>query len=155
MRARTRSSPSRLEHHLGYWMRRVSNEVSGAFARALRDQDVSVAEWVTLRLLWGEPMTTSGDLAASTGMTKGAVSKVLDKLEEKGLVMRAQSLEDNRVQQLALTRDGVRRVPLLATLADQNDQRFFDCLRAGERTRLRKLLQKLTNHHQIGQVPVD
>lgn len=33
-----------LERHLGYWLRRVSNQVSGAFARALQERGLSVAE---------------------------------------------------------------------------------------------------------------
>jgi hypothetical protein len=34
---------SALEAHLGYWLRRVSNHVSGAFARAQEARHVSVA----------------------------------------------------------------------------------------------------------------
>ena len=45
-----RSTP-RLEKHLGYWLRRVSNAVSGEFARALQEKQISVAEWVLLSVL--------------------------------------------------------------------------------------------------------
>ena len=43
---------SALEVHLGYWMRRISNHVSSAFAKALQARQVSVAEWVVLRELY-------------------------------------------------------------------------------------------------------
>src|ERR1035438_5835067 len=46
--ARKDLNPSALEAHLGYWLRRVSNHVSGTFTRALQAQQVSVAEWVVL-----------------------------------------------------------------------------------------------------------
>jgi DNA-binding MarR family transcriptional regulator len=114
-----------------------------------------VAAWVALRLLHGEGKRTPGDLAALMGMTRGAVSKIVDKLEAKALVTRTQSPEDNRVQWLSLTRSGQRLVPKLAALADRNDAHFFGCLNADEQTALRKLLEKLTDFHRLGEVPVD
>ena len=41
-----------LGDHLGYWLRLVSNHVSGAFAEKLAARDISVAEWVLLRELY-------------------------------------------------------------------------------------------------------
>ena len=149
------SSLPPLEAHLGYWLRRVSNEVSGAFMRALQTEQVSAAEWVALRLLLGEERRSSSDLVALTGMTRGAVSKVLDKLEAKALLARAQSPEDSRVHWLSLTRKGQRLVPKLAELADRNDAHFFGCLNAKEQAELRRLLEKLAGAHGLRGVPVD
>ncbi|MEZ5391284.1 MAG: hypothetical protein R2724_00065 [Bryobacterales bacterium] len=39
---------SALDAHLGYWLRRVSNHVSGVSRKACRTANVSVAEWVAL-----------------------------------------------------------------------------------------------------------
>ena len=73
---------SALEAHLGYWLRLVSNEVSHAFERALHEQDISVAEWVAINQLAAEAGLTPATLAATMGMTRGAVSKVLEKAGE-------------------------------------------------------------------------
>jgi DNA-binding MarR family transcriptional regulator len=150
-----RASISNLDAHLGYWLRRVSNRVSGAFASSLQAEQISVAEWVALRLLYTGDKTTPGDLASLTGMTRGAVSKVLDKLESKGLVARASNADDNRVQWLSLTAEGQRLVPRLAALAARNDAHFFACLTASEQTALRRLLEKLTDFHRLRETPVD
>ncbi|MEO8902089.1 MAG: MarR family transcriptional regulator [Polyangiaceae bacterium] len=152
---RTDSSPATLDAHLGYWLRRVSNHVSGAFARALQGEQVSVAEWVALRLIYGEARRTSGDLATITGMSRGAMSKVIEKLEGKGLVARGTDPDDNRVQWLSLTRKGMHRVPKLAALADRNDTEFFGCLDEREQAELRRILEKLTEVHQLPDVPID
>lgn len=144
-----------LEAHLGYWMRRVSNAVSAGFERALRAEDVSVAEWVALRLLLAESKRTTGDLALLTGMTRGAVSKIVAKLEAKALVTRTDNPDDSRVQWLGLTRKGERLVPKLAALADANDARFFGCLSAREQAELRRLLEKLSEEHRLHGVPVE
>lgn len=144
-----------LEAHLGYWVRLVSNRISGTFSRALQEQGVSVAEWVALNQLGsGAPLSPAG-LADAMGMTRGGISKVLDKLQFKGWISRTTSQEDNRVQLLAVTRRGKRVLPELTTIADSNDERFFGALDATERATLRKLLQKLADTHQMHNIPVD
>ena len=145
---------SGLETHLGYWLRRVSNQVSGAFAGALHKKRVSVAEWVMLRHLWDRQGTTPGELAEVLGMTRGAVSKVLDKLEKKHWIRHRTKPQDNRVQLLALTGQGRHILPRLAAIADQNDAQFFDCLNADERTKLEALLRKLAEFSRITNVPI-
>jgi DNA-binding MarR family transcriptional regulator len=139
-------------------MRLVSNHVLAAFARALQEKDVSVAEWVALKLIGeGETLTPSA-LAVSTGMTRGAISKVLDKLEGKDLVDRIADPDDSRAQWLKLTRAGKRLVPHLTTLADLDDRRFFDVLDVldeNERTALRALLHTLADAHGLSDFAVE
>ena len=150
-----RPAISGLEAHLGYWLRQISNQVSGAFARALQDQQTSVAEWVVLRHLQEKEGMGPSELADSLALTRGAISKILDKLERKGWIARAMQPNDNRAQVLSLTRQGSRILPRLAEIADRNDAHFFDCLDDGERNDLRRLLQKLAEFHQIRDVPVE
>lgn len=148
-------SVSALENHLGYWLRRVSNAVSGDFAGSLQARQVSVAEWVLLRLLYDRSEATPGELAEALTVTRGAISKIIDKLEAKRWIRSRIKPEDNRVQLLALTTAGRRIVPELAQIADGNDEKFFACLEAAERSALRRLLRKLAEHHRIHQVPVE
>lgn len=146
---------SGLEAHLGFWMRRVSNSVSGSFVRCLKDQQASAAEWVLLRELFERGEATPKDMAELLGMTRGAVSKIVDKLETKAWISVKGTPLDGRVQVLSLTRAGRRVVPLMAKIADQNDERFFRCLTSNERDALRKLLVKLTECNQIRNVPME
>ena len=144
---------SDLESHLGYWLRRVSNAVSGAFAQALQQRQTSVAEWVLLRQLHGCGEAAPGELADVLGLTRGAVSKIIDKLEAKGWVQTNAKEDDNRYRLLSITRAGRRNLPVLAQIADQNDSVYFDCLSAREKNVLRELLKKLAEHNRIHDVP--
>lgn len=87
-------------------------------------------------------------------MTKGAVSKVVSRLEDKRLAQRR--LEDGclREQVLALTKRGQELVPHLCALADQNDNHFFGQLDQTEREVLMGALQSLVAYHQLKEVPV-
>ncbi len=148
-------SISGLESHLGYWLRRVSNTVSGKFARSLHARQTSVAEWVLLRHLYDREQATPGELAETSTMTRGAISKIIDKLQAKGWIRSKVNPEDNRGQLLSLTPVGRRKLPELAEIADQNDVQFFACLDVGERAALKSLLSKLAEHHQIRDVPIE
>ena len=148
------STISPLDAHIGFWMRFVSNQVSAEFARAVEARGVSVSDWVALRTLYDSAESTHAELVASLGMTKGAVSKVVSRLQDKGLVTRVTHAGDARAQVLALTRAGRALVPALARDADANDQRFFGQLPAKQRAQLKSLLQEIAQFHQLTQVPV-
>ena len=143
-----------LEAHLGYWLRRVSNHVSAAFAKGLQERNVSVAEWVALSQIDQRPEIRPNELADATGMTRGAISKVLDKLEEKKWIARKTLQADNRGHALFLTQQGRRALPELKAIADRNDRHFFDCLNAKEKALMELLLRKLTSSHDISGIPI-
>lgn len=147
--------PSPLAQHLGFWLRTVSNHVSHAFAARVAARGVTVAEWVVMRSLYGnEPMPPSR-VAKEIGMTRGAITKLADRLIDKSMIVRKLSTEDGRAQTLALTKRGMELVPELARLADQNDAEFFDHLSVDERNRLERLLKRLVERCQMTAVPID
>ena len=147
--------PSELEDHLGYWLRLVSNAVSQSFARKIESEGVTVAEWVFLRALYGSERVSPSRLAEEMGMTRGAISKLADRLLEKGLIERYANPDDGRAHALALKSAGRKLVPRLAALADGNDKEFFGALTLGERRQLRQLLEKMAEKRQLNDVPVD
>ena len=78
-------------------------------------------------------MQRPGELAEALTMTRGAISKIIDKLQVKGWIRSRIKPEDNRVQLLSLTAAGRRVVPELAEIADRNDDQFFGFLDIRER----------------------
>lgn len=147
--------PSDLTAHLGFWLRTVSNHVSYAFAGKLAAKGVTVAEWVMLRALFGKAPMPPSRLAQEMGMTRGAITKLADRLIGKSLIVRKASRDDGRAQTLALTLRGADLVPGLAALADRNDAEFFDHLSAAERQALERLLKRMVEHCRITAVPVE
>ena len=145
---------SPLDAHLGYWLRFVSNHVSQAFARRLAGREVTVAEWVVLRELWEGDVLAPSMLADRLGMTRGAISKLADRLVAKALVARAAGETDRRRQTLRLTAAGSALVPDLAALADRNDAEFFAHLAPADRSALEATLKSLVRHHDLKAVPL-
>lgn len=146
---------SALEDHLGYWLRFVSNQVSHAFARKVAALDVTVAEWVILRELHDAQTLVPSALAEKIGMTRGAVSKLADRLEAKSLVTRTANDDDRRYQTLALTKDGRALVPRLAALADENDAEFFGHLKPAERKAIESAMRGIVKRHGFRTIPTE
>jgi len=147
--------PSDLTTHLGYWLRLVSTHVSHAFARKVESQGVTVAEWVFLRALFSREGVLPSQLAETLGMTRGAVSKLSDRLLVKKLIARTAHEQDARAHTLALTRKGRELVPILAALADANDEEFFASLDASERSELMALMQRIATAHDLRTAPIN
>jgi DNA-binding MarR family transcriptional regulator len=146
---------SNLEDHTGYWLRLVSNHVSQAFAKRIETRGISVAEWVVLRILFDKEAEAPSNIAHRLGMTRGAITKVADKLIAKKLIARAVDPEDGRAQLLNLSAKGKRLVPELAMLADQNDSEFFGHLSAADRKALTRILKQIAAGQALKSAPVD
>ena len=153
MSIRPASKISALASHTGFWLRLVSNHVSHSFARKLAGSGATVAEWVILREIFEARGTSPGRLAESTRLTRGAVSKLVDRLVRKGLVSRAEADQDRRFQDLQLTATGRALVPRLAVLADRNDGEFFSRLSVREQETLVATLKKLVAIHDLKGMP--
>ncbi len=149
------SKTSAIEDHLGFWLRFVSNHVSQRFAQQLEARGVTVTEWVTLRELFAPEPPSAAELVTCLGMTKGAVSKLLTRLEAKGLVERKSASGDARVWRLRLTRSGRKLVPKLARIADENDAHFFSTLSPRTRQLVTRALRDVVTAHQLTRVPTE
>lgn len=147
--------PSELSSHLGFWLRAVSNHVSHAFAAKLAGEGVTVAEWVMLRTLYGRDPMPPSRVAETMHMTRGAITRLAERLIAKRLVVRTADPRDGRAQTLSLTTEGVRLVPVLATLADRNDAEFFGSLSAGQRADLETLLRLMIERGGLSAMPTD
>lgn len=146
---------SELQSHIGFWLRFASNHVSHAFTRKLLESGVTVAEWVVMREMFDVDETSPGLLAERIGMTRGGVSKLVDRLVAKGLATRRERDDDRRFQSVALTAAGRRMLPLLAALANQNDEEFFHPLSARERAALVATMKKLVQAHGLRKLPTE
>lgn len=148
------TEPSHLTSHLGYWLRYVSNHVSQAFARKLEGLDVTVAEWVLLRELYDLEAVAPSRLAQRMSMTRGAITKLADRLAAKGLLTRAANPDDARAQTLAITAAGRQLIPELAALADGNDAEFFGHLSDEARAHIEQVLRDIVERRGLTSIPL-
>jgi DNA-binding MarR family transcriptional regulator len=138
----SKSIPSNLDEHLGYWLRCLSNFVSHSFAERLAKQDISVAQWVVLRTLYDHGGITLNEAAGLVGVDKSSLSRMVERLVQKGLLHRSEG-EDRRSVGLSLTPAGKKLVPQLAKLADENDTAFFHTIAPKQRAEFLATIKQL------------
>lgn len=135
-------NPSELHKHVGYWLRCLSNLVSSTFAERLAARDISVAQWVVLRTLYDKRDVTLNEAAEEVGVDKSSLSRMVERLVQKGLLIRAEG-NDRRSVGLSLTPSAMKLVPQLAKLADENDEQFFRSLPSKQRKEFLSTIKQL------------
>jgi DNA-binding MarR family transcriptional regulator len=109
----------RPEESVGYLMKRVMLSIVHQADKRLADHDLTSAQWGPLMRLKQCGQCTVAELARWNNIDAGAMTRLLDRLEKKGLCKRVRSLEDRRVVQVELTPGGeqaIEQVP--AVLAE-------------------------------------
>lgn len=105
---------------------------------------VTASEWSLLRELHAEGAVPQTRLAVRLNMTAGAISKLVDRLAAKRLLVRGRGGGgDRRVQIIGLTGTGALLVPTLARVAADMEAAMFAGLTSRERTGLEVALRKL------------
>ncbi len=144
-----------LESHLGYWLRYDSNHVSHALVRKVEAKRLTIAEWVMVRQIYGREAAIPSALADELGMTRGAISKLADRLIAKSLITKSFSDDDRRFQSLALTDAGSALIPELAKLADENDAEFFGHLSLDEKEAIVRIMKDIVRRRGLSTMPVE
>ncbi len=142
-------SNSGLRDHTGYWLHRLANLVHHTFEHALSEYDVTVAQWNVLVVVYRGDAVTPFDVARFIDIDTGAVTRLVDRLIEKQLLVRQPDPTDRRSIRLTLTDKGQQLVPKLVQVADENDRQFFTMLTPTEYQQLSALMGKLLAAHDI------
>lgn len=129
-----------LEDSVGFLVNRLGQLLSREIDRRMVDLGLTDAQWKPMLLLQQGSCTTAADIARVANLNTGAVTRLLDRLEHKGLVRRTRSRDDRRVVLLELSAEGRRvadQIPgiisemanhLLQGFSTQDFARFKDYL---------------------------
>lgn len=151
---RRRAPISRLDPHIGYWLRRLSNQVSQTLSRKFEDKGVMLAEWLALRELYDGDLRPSV-LAERLGLTRGSISKLARRMVCNLLITQEASTPDGRGRMLAITDGGRAVVRVLAGILEETDEEFFGDLDPGTRALILSTMRTIVHRHGSRAVPVD
>jgi DNA-binding MarR family transcriptional regulator len=94
------------EESIGYLMKRVVISIVAQADLRLEVHGLTSAQWGPLLRLHNSGASTVAELARWINVDAGAMTRLLDRLEKKGLCKRVRSTEDRRVVQVELTAEG-------------------------------------------------
>ena len=101
-----RAEGYRPEESIGYLMRQILNTVGQEVERQLAHTELTNAQWIPLFKLYMGSASTAAELARACRLDAGAMTRLLDRLEAKGLLRRERSAADRRIVTISLTDDG-------------------------------------------------
>ncbi|UCU97336.1 MarR family winged helix-turn-helix transcriptional regulator [Acidovorax radicis] len=140
------------EDSIGYLMRKVMSSIRTQADAQLASHDLTYAQWLPLFKLSLCNRATVAGLARDLEMDPPSMTRALDRIEAKGLVVRERSTVDRRVVQLALTPEGQRLAALVPpVLADVLNGHLSDFSRDEWQLLLSMLRRMLANGEALRQ----
>ncbi|MEO8123588.1 MAG: MarR family transcriptional regulator [Burkholderiales bacterium] len=96
------------EKSVGYLMRQIVTSIGRGVDQRLESIGLTNAQWLPLLKLQLGQAANVAELARECEVDAGAMTRMLDRLEAKGLIRRVRSTADRRVVNLELTDEGVK-----------------------------------------------
>jgi DNA-binding MarR family transcriptional regulator len=131
---------------IGGLVSRVKLKLFEALEKELAPYDITGAQYVILVGLANGIDSASG-LCKGVSYDPGAMTRMIDRLERKGLVRRVRCPEDRRVVKVALTDEGKAVYPKLIASAAEVTNRNLEGFTKTEAQQLEGLLQRILNTH--------
>lgn len=101
---------------IGYLVRRLNTLLMPHAEALFADAELSFAQWVILMALRDKRAETCADIARHMNYDTGAITRLVDQLEKRGLVARARSTTDRRIVHLKLLPKGKAMAKALTPL---------------------------------------
>jgi DNA-binding MarR family transcriptional regulator len=136
------------QSHVSYWVKVAEARFSENLAKMLEEWRLILSEWTVLRELYGPGRRSPVELGQVIGMSKGGVSKLIDRLVKKDFVRKEVSKFDRRFRAVGLTEYGRECVAFIASMEKSLDREFFGKLRGGGRYRLTQCLKRILTARQ-------
>jgi len=105
----------------------LAAKMRNAIDRRATGVGISGAQWVILIRLGasGDAGVNAAELCRSIGYDSGSMTRMLDRLEKRGMVYRERSVEDRRVVRAFLTAQGRELYPQLTPMAIETLNAFL------------------------------
>ena len=125
---------------LGYLLRRASKLGTSCSEAAFEGLEISFTQWIVLAMIYRHMATTSSELSRELGHDSGAMSRLIDQLEERKLLARAPDDGDRRIIRLETTAAGSS---MATDLAARVMDSWNEILTGFDRTEVARLIELL------------
>lgn len=118
-----------VEPSLGYYLSTARNVLATRIDRAVAPLGLTSSQIGIILLLWFERARTPNEMSRVLSYDTGSMTRMLDRLERKGFLVRQRSQSDRRVVELALTdqgRDAAQQLPELVAAVMSDQLRGFE-----------------------------
>lgn len=150
-----RLNEAELKDLIGYQLAQASIVTLRVFEELVGGpHGLKTVEYTMLALIRANPGVTAVQLRKALGLSAAYVTTGLEKLHERGFILREVNQSDRRAQHLRLTKPAEKFVAELTQLLLEGEQAQFQVLTFAEQRMLAELLHKLARARSaLGQGP--
>jgi DNA-binding MarR family transcriptional regulator len=131
-----------LDGLLGYRLRRAQGAMHRDYMEAVAGLDLTQKQSATMWLITSNPGVAQVSVAAALGMDRATMMAVIDRLEERGLVIRKKSTVDRRRQELFATPAGLTLLRKVKKRVAEHEKKFKALFTQAELAAFLAALQK-------------
>jgi len=132
--------------HIGYLVTGLRTRIMQEMDTTLVPYGLTAAQFVILRRIAEGVATTAAELCRVLEYDTGSMTRMLDRLEEKAVIIRERSSDDRRVVNIQLTEQGSAQYPELRERVRVALGRLLSPLNQGDLNSLSRLLESLTRN---------
>lgn len=143
-----------LQNSYTFWISRLANLMQEHFNQRLREEDVTWPQWMVLNVLHQNLAQTPATIADQIGVDRSAVTRLLDRLEKKQLILREHDKLDRRTVNVKLTDAGLTKMEQLNAMAKHHQEHFLSSLHNTEYRSLKGNLQKMLRQGGVDSLTV-
>jgi DNA-binding MarR family transcriptional regulator len=133
----------RLEHQVGYWLRRAYQRHMAIFAGVMSDLDLTSMQFAALVKLHELKAVSQTELGRLTGMDRATISGVVARLKRRNLVLYKPDPLDKRSRIIALTPAGDSLLSEAMQRIGRVTEQTLEPIEPAERDSLRAILQRM------------
>lgn len=133
----------KLDAPLGYVINKTALALKNELGRRFKPYDITVEQWRVLNRLWEKDGLTQKELAEQIFKDQPNTTRILDKLQNKGIIRREASPDDRRAFIINLTDEGRMLRAQLLPVARRMGEDVFTGISEGEQQLLKVLLNKI------------
>ena len=137
-----------VDTYLPALLAQASQLISTEFHAIVQANGLSVLEWRVLATLADSGPVTIGQLAQKSVSKQPTVTRLLDRMEEQGLVERLPAAKDRRLTMVRMTRSGDKMIAGLIRKAHAHEASVLEPFGANRSKELKKVLLELIALHR-------
>jgi|ERR1700686_906617 DNA-binding MarR family transcriptional regulator len=139
----TSKRPEELEKAVPFLMARATSRMGNAFSKALKPFGLNLSEWRVCASLLYVPGQTLSELSVHASSDISALSRIIDRLEDQGLVRRERSETDGRSIRIVLTEKGEELALRIVPVAKRHESVVLSGFTTSDIKVLRSMLLRL------------
>ncbi len=138
-----------VDNALGFWIHRVYQASRNEMFREFHEvgEDVTPEQWAVLIRLFEQDGRSQSELSEATFRDRPTMSRIVDGMESRGLLVRRKSPDDARIRTIHLTRKGreleKKLVPIVKRIVERMVAGLDDHALETTRDTLRRMFENL------------